>query len=223
MPKALKGFLFVLVVLAVVGSVVLYDFDLQDWIERAGEVDPLVYILACTLAAPLMAPGSVTKLAAGALYGVGFGVLYGYAGALFGSLLAFAGARALRHRSLGEKLKESKTLKTYDYVFRVAGWRLVFLMRLSPVIPFNVLNYALGLSEVRLRDVLVGSLGMVPTVATYATAGAMARRLGEETPTPWWQWALFGTGILATLVAGYWVRRLAKQSGAAAPLDAVSS
>jgi uncharacterized membrane protein YdjX (TVP38/TMEM64 family) len=210
--KSLKWFLAALAALALLGGVLFYDFDLQAWLRRAGDIHPLVYILVCTFAAPLMAPGSLTKMAAGALYGVGYGVLYGYTGALLGSLLAFAVARTIRQRSLGEKLKESKAVRKYDYVFRIAGWRLVLLMRLSPVIPFNVLNYALGLSEIRLRAVLIGSLGMIPTVATYATAGTMARQLGESAPTPWWQWALFGTGILATLVAGHWTRKLSAEA-----------
>ena len=147
---------------------------LEDWVNSAGALGPLLYMAAYAIATVLFLPGSVLTLAGGALFGPVWGTLYSLSGATLGATLAFLIARYLaqdwvRQRS-GGILK-----KLLDGVAE-EGWKFVAFVRLVPLFPFNLLNYALGLTRVGLVAYVAASfVFMFPGALAYTYLGYAGR------------------------------------------------
>jgi len=189
--------------------------QLDSTVRALGPWGPVAYLGLCALGGMLLLPGSVTKLAAGALFGLGPGLLWGFAGAVLGSLTGFAVARLGRRTWLEERLRQLPRLTHFDRSLANDGLRIAMLTRLSPLIPWNALNYAFGFSRLRVRDFLLASVGMAPSVWLYVLSGDMAREVVVSTavrPTPWWEWALLSVGLVATVAATVLVGRKAREA-----------
>lgn len=213
-PIAVVITLAVLVVIMWLGSEHVPRLD--SWIEGFGAWGPIVYLAACIAAAVALMPGSLTKLAAGALFGFVEGMLWGFIGAALGSLAAFAVARFGRRTWLEAWLarKFPRTAR-FDRSVAEHGGRIVFLLRLSPLVPYSLINYALGLSRVRFRDYLVAAPGMIPSVLLYVYTGDVAREVADAAARggdakPWWEWLVLGVGLLATIWVSLILARKAK-------------
>ncbi len=179
MNKAVpRGLLALLLLLAVGVAVILRDrFDvaaLQAWVENAGTAGPIMFMMLYALATVLFLPGSVLTLAGGALFGPFWGTLWNLTGATAGAALAFLIARYLgadwATRRAGPRLA-----RLNDGVTR-EGWRFVAFVRLVPVFPFNLLNYALGLTRIPfVAYVLATWLFMLPGAIAYTWLGYAGR------------------------------------------------
>lgn len=147
---------------------------LESWIHGAGMLGPLVFIVIYALATVLFIPGSVLTLAGGALFGPVLGTLYNLTGATIGATAAFLIARYLAY-----ELVEQKTagrLKQLKKGVESEGWRFVAFVRLVPLFPFNLLNYALGLTRIKLWHYVVAScLCMLPGALAYTYLGYAGR------------------------------------------------
>ena len=113
-------------------------------------------------------------------------------------------------------LEKSQEIVRHDRAVGSGGFKIVLLTRLSPVFPFNVLNYAYGLSRVRFRDYLIGSwLGMLPGTVMYVYIGSSLKSLAElasgKVQGGAAQKALFAAGLVATIVVALYVARLARK------------
>jgi uncharacterized membrane protein YdjX (TVP38/TMEM64 family) len=144
------------------------------WVEGLGVWGPLVFVGVYCLAPALLVPGAVLTLAGGALFGPLAGALLSLAGATAGATVAFLLARFLAadwvERRLGQRLQEIKAGVERE------GWRFVAFVRLVPVFPFNLLNYALGLTRLSVRTFTVTSfVTMMPGALAYAYLGYTAR------------------------------------------------
>ena len=165
------------------------------WVERLGVWGPLVFLGVYGLAPALFFPGAVLTLAGGALFGPLLGALLSLVGATVGATVAFLMARYLaadwvEHR-LGPRLQAIKAGVERE------GWRFVAFVRLVPVFPFTLLNYALGLTRLSVRTFSVTSwLTMAPGALAYAYLGYVGREALGGGP------ALVQKGLLAlTLLA----------------------
>jgi uncharacterized membrane protein YdjX (TVP38/TMEM64 family) len=144
------------------------------WIEDAGAAGPLLFILIYAAGTVVFLPGSVLTLAGGALFGPVLGTLYNLIGATIGSTLAFLIARYLAsdwvERKAGGRLKRLKEGVEQE------GWRFVAFVRLVPLFPYNLLNYALGLTRLRLSHYIIASfLFMLPGAFAYTYLGYAGR------------------------------------------------
>ena len=179
--KALPRLLLLAVILAGIVVAVLYreSIDptaLEDWITQFGPWAPIVFFCAYVLATVLFLPGLLFTLAAGALFGPYIGTLIALIGATVGATIAFLIARYV--------LAGWISARTPARVQRVIGgvedegWRFVAMTRLIPFIPFNALNYALGLTRIRLVSYVAASVVfMAPGAAAYAYLGHAGRSL----------------------------------------------
>jgi len=168
-----------LILLAAVGGAIAYrdQFDaaaLQAWVEGAGAAGPVVFMALYALATVLFLPGSVLTLAGGALFGPAWGTLWNLTGATLGASLAFLVARYLGAdwvtRRAGPRLQRLNDGVTSE------GWRFVAFVRLVPVFPFNLLNYALGLTRIPfLAYVLASWIFMLPGAIAYTWLGFAGR------------------------------------------------
>jgi uncharacterized membrane protein YdjX (TVP38/TMEM64 family) len=148
--------------------------ELAAWIEGIGAWGPLAFIAGYAAATLAFAPGSLLTLAAGAIFGLGRGVLYTFIAATLGASGAFLVARYLARPAIERRLAAHPRFAAIDRAVARQGRRIVFLLRLSPVFPFNLLNYALGLTRVRFLDYLVASIGMIPGTLLYVYYGKVA-------------------------------------------------
>jgi uncharacterized membrane protein YdjX (TVP38/TMEM64 family) len=189
--------------------------EFAAWVEGLGVLGPLVFVAGYAVAVVAFAPGSVLTLAAGAIFGLAKGTLYVFIAATLGASAAFLVARHLARGAVERRLAGNARFAAIDRAVGEQGRKIVFLLRLSPVFPFNLLNYALGLTRVRFADYFVACAGMLPgtllyvyygklagDVAAFAGGAAVARGTGY-----WTVWLL---GLAATVVVTTVVTRAAR-------------
>ncbi len=143
-------------------------------VEGLGALAPLVFVAGYAAAVVAFVPGSALTLAAGAIFGVAKGALLVFAAAVLGSTAAFLIARYAARAAVERRIAGSPQFAAIDRAVGREGRKIAFLLRLSPAIPFTLLNYALGLTRVRLGDYLLASLGMIPGTLLYVYLGSVA-------------------------------------------------
>jgi uncharacterized membrane protein YdjX (TVP38/TMEM64 family) len=189
------------------------------WVQGLGFWGPVVFILGYAAATVAFAPGAVLTLAAGALFGLFYGTVYTLAGATLGASLAFLVSRYVARRAVERRITANPRFQAIDRAVGREGFKIVALLRLSPVFPFNLLNYALGLTRVRFLDYFAASAAMLPGTLLYVYYGKAAGSLasafaGGGAPAAGGQskaasWALLAVGLLATVAVTTYVTRLA--------------
>jgi uncharacterized membrane protein YdjX (TVP38/TMEM64 family) len=171
--------------------------SIEAWIGQLGWIAPLVFIAGYALATVLFAPGLLFTLAGGALFGPLLGTVYNLTGATIGATLAFLTARYLASDWVARKA--GKRLRPLVDGVADEGWRFVAFVRLVPLIPFNLLNYALGLTQIRLPHYIIASfIFMAPGGAAYTYLGYAGREVaagGEDIVRK----ALLALGLVATI------------------------
>jgi uncharacterized membrane protein YdjX (TVP38/TMEM64 family)/rhodanese-related sulfurtransferase len=170
--------LFLGLLVAVTLAIIYRDqFDaaaLEAWVRDAGPVAPLLFMLIYALAAVLFLPGSFLTLAGGALFGPVLGTFYNLTGATLGATLAFLIARYLASDWVAAKT--GGRVKQLINGVEGEGWRFVAFVRLVPLFPFNLLNYALGLTRLRLLHYIVATyVFMLPGAIAYTYLGYAGR------------------------------------------------
>jgi uncharacterized membrane protein YdjX (TVP38/TMEM64 family) len=155
---------------------------LTGWVAQAGWIAPLVFIAGYAIAAVFFLPGVVFTLAGGALFGPVYGTLYNLIGATMGATLAFLTARYLAYDWVAQRT--GGRLQQLVAGVEREGWRFVAFVRLVPLFPFNLLNYALGLTRIRLSHYIITSfIFMAPAGAAYTYLGYAGREVagaGED-------------------------------------------
>lgn len=188
-----------------------------DWIEGQGILGAGVYVLVYVLATVLMMPGSVLTLGAGVIYGVVWGSFLVSLSSTLGATSAFLVGRYFARDWVSKKIEGNEKFKAMDVSVAKEGWKIVGLTRLSPIFPFNLLNYAYGLTKVSFRDYFFASwIGMIPGTIMYVYIGSLAGDLatlgtGGHTKTMG-EWILYIIGLLATVVVTVYVTRIAKKA-----------
>lgn len=186
-------------------------------IRSLGPWAPVIFVIAYTVAVVAFVPGSLLTLAAGALFGLAGGTLVAFLGAMIGSALAFLVARYGARARIERMLAGNERFAAIDRAIGTEGRKIVFLLRLSPVFPFNLLNYALGLTRVRFADYLLAGIGMLPGTILYVyygrVAGDAAALAGGYTPPRGAAYYLvLGAGLAATLVVTFLITKMARRA-----------
>jgi uncharacterized membrane protein YdjX (TVP38/TMEM64 family) len=188
-----------------------------EWINGLGPAGVLVFILLYMASTVFFLPGSVLTLGAGFVFGVIKGTILVSAGSTLGATAAFIVGRYLARDWVAARIERNKKFKAIDEAVAGEGWKIVGLTRLSPIFPFNLLNYAFGLTKVKLLHYVIASwIGMIPGTIMYVYLGSLAGSLatvgaGERTRTPG-EWALYGLGLLATVVVTVYVTKIARRT-----------
>lgn len=179
MNKNVFRWLLGLALVSVIGMAVAWRdrFDvaaLQTWVESAGSAAPLVFIALYAAATVLFLPGSVITLAGGILFGPVWGTLWSLTGATLGAALAFLIARYLGGDWIARRA--GPRLSRLNDGVAAEGWRFIAFVRLVPLFPFNLLNYALGLTRIAfLPYVLASALFMLPGALAFTWLGYAGR------------------------------------------------
>ena len=203
MSKNLLRLLLFILLLGVIGFVSfntehLNAQDIQAFIEDSGHLAPLVFMLTYILSTVLFLPGAVLTLLGGALFGPLLGTFYSLTAATLGAMLAFLIARYLASDWAAKKF--SGKLKQLMLGVESEGWRFVAFTRLVPLFPFNLLNYALGLTKISFSQYSLATyIFMLPGAIAYTYLGYIGKEAatgGEDLV----QKILLGIGLLAIVI-----------------------
>jgi uncharacterized membrane protein YdjX (TVP38/TMEM64 family) len=216
----LKGFTVIVAILILLAAAKYFRVqDLLmgalDWVAGLGPWGPLIFIAVYILACVLFLPGSILTLGGGVLFGVIKGSIIVSISATLGATCAFLVGRYLARDWVAKKIQANEKFQAIDEAVAREGWKIVALTRLSPLFPFNLLNYAYGLTRVSLRDYFFASwLGMMPGTILYVYIGSLAGEvagLGREGRTRTLaEWALYLVGLIATVAVTIYITRIAK-------------
>lgn len=222
--KAALG-LTVLVGLVFLGrSAGAYVPQFAEWVDGLGALGPIVFVIGYALAVVAFIPGSILTLAGGAIFGLLEGTIYVFVAAVIGSTASFLIARHGAREAIEKRIDGDPRFAAIDRAVGEQGRKIVFLLRLSPAFPFNLLNYGLGLTKVKLTDYLIASFGMLPGTLLFVYSGKVAGDVaaiagGAQTEKGPLDWALLIVGLLATAIVTIYVTRIAKQALDAATGD----
>jgi uncharacterized membrane protein YdjX (TVP38/TMEM64 family) len=191
--------------------------DALQWIDSLGTIGAIVFILLYIVATVAFLPGSILTLGAGVVFGVVWGSLYVFIGATLGATAAFLVGRYLVRGWVAQKIEGNQKFRAIDRAVAREGVKIVLLTRLSPIFPFNLLNYAYGVTGVSLRDYFIASVGMVPGTIMYVYIGSLAGNLAAigtdaQPANPTVQWTIRIIGFIATVAVTLYVTKIARQA-----------
>ncbi len=189
------------------------------WIDGLGAIAPLAFILFYIVITVAFVPASVVTLGAGVVFGVVKGSALVFIGAMLGATAAFLVGRYGLRGWVARKIANNLRFEAIDDAIAQYGRKIIFLLRLSPVFPFNLLNYALGLSQISLKDYVIGSVGMLPGTIMYVYLGSLVGNLatlGADSSQPseaaTVQWMIRIVGLIATVAVTLYVTRIARKA-----------
>jgi uncharacterized membrane protein YdjX (TVP38/TMEM64 family) len=188
-------------------------------VGQMGVAGIFIFIAVYAVATVLLAPGSILTIGAGFAFGLWKGFFAVSAGATLGAALAFLVARFIARGKVEAIAQRDEKFRQMDNAIGKQGAKLIFLLRLSPVIPFNLSNYFYGLTGVKFWPYVLASwIGMMPGTFLYVyigTAGkaAVAATVGAEAvPHGWQYWTFLSIGLAATIIVTIWVTRIARDA-----------
>ncbi|MCE2663428.1 MAG: TVP38/TMEM64 family protein [Microcystis sp. 53602_E8] len=192
-------------------------FHALTWVDSLGAVGAIAFIIIYILATVAFFPGSILTLGAGVVFGLVLGSFYVFIGATIGATVAFLVGRYLARGWVAEKIQGNSKFQAIDEAVGREGLKIVLLTRLSPIFPFNLLNYAYGVTGVSLKDYLLGSAGMIPGTIMYVYIGSLAGSLatiGTSAPAtnPVLPWTIRLSGFIATVAVTLYVTKIARQA-----------
>lgn len=211
----------ILLVVLAVGAFMLpveaYLSRFLAWVQTVGPWGAVILGGGYIPAALLFVPGSLLTLGAGFVFGVGVGTVAVSLGSTLGAAAAFLLGRTFARRVIEAKIAGNPRFQALDQAVKREGFKIVLLMRLSPVFPFNLLNYAFGLTQVSFRDYVLASwIGMLPGTIMYVYLGSAAQNLAAlstgQAAGGAGRLVLFGLGLLATVAVTVFVTRLARRT-----------
>ena len=189
------------------------------WVKNLGSSGVVAFIVLYNLATVLFIPGSLLTLGGGVLYGVFWGSVYVVIAATLGATITFLIGRYYARSWVTKQLQGHPKFQAIDQAVAREGLKIVFLTRLSPIFPFNLLNYAFGITCVSLKDYVIGSMGMIPGSVMYVYFGSlvgdiallgMPQEMNSQAQTV--QWLVKMVGFLATVAVSLYITRIAKKA-----------
>lgn len=187
------------------------------WIEGLGWKGAIAFMLVYIIATVAFLPGSVLTLSGGAIFGLFGGTLYVFIGATIGATLAFLVGRYLARDWISKKIDGNEKFAAIDRAIGKEGLKIVLLTRLSPIFPFNLLNYGLGITGVSLKDYVLGSIGMLPGTIMYVYFGSLGNinticNGGGASGNAIAEWAIRIVGLIATVAVTVYVTKIARKA-----------
>ena len=206
---------------AIVAALVfaIVQFDVLDHlrsfvtaVDSLGFWGPLIFIVVYVLATVFLIPGSVLTLGAGAAFGLAKGFILVSIGSTLGAAAAYLVGRYLARDWVARKVEGNARIAAIDKAIAREGWKIVGLIRLTPLLPYTLLNYALSVTSVRFVPYVFASwAGMIPGTIMYVYLGSLGNTAAEGTRTPA-QWALLTLGLVATVAVTLIITKAAKHA-----------
>src|SRR3989454_11260649 len=225
-PKSAIARLVALIVIVIALFLVMKFLPVQqwlrtfsDWVGQMGVTGIFIFIGVYVVATVLLAPGAILTIGAGFAFGLWKGFLAVSAGSTLGAALAFLVARFIARDKIEAIAKRNEKFRKIDNAIGKQGAKLIFLLRLSPVIPFNLSNYFYGLTGVRFWCYVLASwIGMMPGTFLYVYIGTVSKAAvsaaagGEAVKHGWQYWTFMTVGLAATIIVTIWVTKIARDA-----------
>ncbi|MDJ0678928.1 MAG: TVP38/TMEM64 family protein [Xenococcaceae cyanobacterium MO_167.B52] len=188
-----------------------------QWVDSLGAVGAIAFMIIYIVATVGFLPGSILTLGAGVVFGVIQGSIYVFIGATIGATCAFLVGRYFARGWISKKIAGNEKFAAIDQAVGREGLKIVLLTRLSPIFPFNLLNYGLGVTGVSLKDYVIGSVGMIPGTVMYVYLGSLAGNIAtigsaEQPTNPTITWAIRIIGFIATVAVTLYVTKVARKA-----------
>jgi len=216
--KILGGICFIAIIAVAFASFPVGQWleHFNEWVANLGAIGILLFILVYIVAAVTLLPASALTIGAGFAFGLGWGMLAVSIGSTLGAGAAFLASRTFAGDWVRNKMGTGKRFKAIDHAVSAEGWKIVGLLRLSPLFPYSILNYLLGLTSIRFWHYLGASwIGMLPGTLLYVYLG-YAGKAGLQAASTGGQDIMrtvyLGLGLLATLAVTVYVTRLARRA-----------
>ncbi len=190
----------------------------NDWVGQMGLAGIFIFIAVYAAATVLLAPGAILTIGAGFAFGLWKGFLAVSAAATLGASLAFLVARFVARDKIEAMARRNPKFRRIDNAIGKQGAKLIFLLRLSPVIPFNLSNYFYGLTAVKFWPYVLASwIGMMPGTFLYVYIGTVGKAAvlaagGEAVKQGLQYWTFISVGLVATIVVTIWVTTIARDA-----------
>jgi uncharacterized membrane protein YdjX (TVP38/TMEM64 family) len=186
-------------------------------IRNLGPPGMILFTLLYVGSALTMAPSFLLTVAAGAIYGVWRGSALVFLAATLGACVVYAVAHRLAGTRVLIPLMRNRRVDIARRAVSGRDARVQFLLRLSPIVPYVLLNYALGLSRVPFRDFFVACLGMIPAIVMYTYYGKVVGDVaklaaGVAPPHGPEYYVMLAVGVVATIIASMLVTRAARRA-----------
>ncbi len=185
----------------------------ERWIADLGPAAYAIYVAAYVVVAVLMMPAILMILGAGFVFGLVRGVAVVWIGATLGAAASFLIARHLARDRVARWVASNPRYAAIDRAIGAKGWRIVLLLRLSPLVPYVASNYFYGLTAIPFWPyVLASAAGMLPLTILYVSLGAAAHEAfgAPSLPPGQWKWVVLGVGAVITVIATVWATRIAR-------------
>lgn len=184
----------------------------RTWFAEQGLLGSVLFVLLYTIAVILLMPGSALSISAGLLYGF-WGLPLAVAGATMGASIAFLLARHVAHEKVDFWLQDRPRVEAVAAAVNEGGWKVVGLVRLSPVIPFNLQNYFFGLTGIPFwHYVMATFVGIIPGTAVNIYLGTIGNMALDEADGSQVRWGFFALGLIVTIIVTWFVTRKAKEN-----------
>ena len=188
-----------------------------EWVQSVGPWGAVLFAAAYVPAAVLLVPGSLLTLGAGFVFGVVRGTVIVSLGSTAGAAVAFMVGRGIARDWVARRLADRPMMAALARAVETEGFKIVLLTRLSPVLPYTLLNYAFGLTAVPFRKYILASwIGMLPGTIMYvylgSAANSVAALVSGDQPQSTGQQILFALGLVATVAATVIVTRTARRA-----------
>ena len=211
------AFPFLVITLLPVGRVVT---KLDALLDRTGAFGIVVFVVLYVIDAVLLGPAWLFALVAGLAFGLVRGGILVWASATIGAAAAFLIARYFARHRIEKIARNNEKYEAVDRAIQRHGWKVVLLLRISPLLPYTLSSYIYGLTAVDFWHYLIATaVGILPMVAVYVSIGAAGREAalaaasgGHHSMT---EWIVLGVGLIFTIVAGVLIARAAKRELAA--------
>lgn len=180
--KIALGILFICFILLVIYKIYNLNLgidDIKNYVIRFGNLGPIIYIIMFSLVPLTLFPDSILAIAGGLIFGLFKGYIYTTIGALIGGTISFYISRYWG-REFVKKLTKEK-LDKVEYMINSRGFIIIFLLRLIPLFPFDVISYGAGLTSVKYKDFLLATLlGTIPGILVFTNLGAQSVNIGSN-------------------------------------------
>lgn len=186
-------------------------------IQNLGPMAPVYFVLAYIVACLTFFPGVILTLGGGVLFGLAKGTLYVSIGATIGATLAFLLSRHLAREWVSKRFASNEKFRAIDDAVARDGWKVVGLLRLSPVFPFIPMNFVFGLTRIpTLHFVIVTWFSILPMTAMFVYLGSLLgdiAALGNRPiATGQTKWIVTAIGAIATIIVTLLVARIARRA-----------
>jgi uncharacterized membrane protein YdjX (TVP38/TMEM64 family) len=212
------GAALVVVGLLVVGARLLplgqWMQQFTDWVKGHGTLGILVFAGAYAVGTIFFFPASLFTLAGPVAFGFWQGLLISWVSASLGAAAPFFIARYFARGLVEQQIARNEKLQIFDTAIAREGWKIILLLRLTPIFPFPVTNYFAGLTKIRFWPYFwASSLGIIPGLTFYTYLGYIGKiAFGEKRQRTPQEYVFLGIGLIATMVVLVFVTRLAKRS-----------